>query len=107
MKRTNVILSFVKIIAIKTKGCIVQVFDAARTLADCNKCIVFVRDMTDHIHRSINNSFQVNNKLFPVKVAELVTDKAVLDSPDIERMQFLKITYKKGAIVQDIKIRSC
>src|SRR6187399_2877861 len=106
MKCTNIIFSFIKISSIKTKGCAIQMLDSSLPGTHCNERIAFVRNMPDNVYSSFNHFFKIKHELLLVKIAELKTNKTMSYSFYFEWSQFLKITDKNWAIVQNIKIRS-
>src|SRR5436189_4197676 len=99
MKCTNIIFSFIEIISVKTKSCIVQMFNTSLPGTHCNERITFVRNMTDNVYGGINNFFQIQHELFPVKFAELKTNKAMSYSPYFKWCQFFEIANKDRAII--------
>ena len=81
MKSADITIPVFKIISIKTKGCIIQVFNAARAGANSNERIIFVRNMADDVYRCFNNFLQIKNELFPVKITEFKANKAMSYTP--------------------------
>jgi len=92
----------VKSLAGKTHHAVVEVFDAPIARPNADKGVGVVGNVTHQVYGGLYDTLQIGHQSPSVEGLQVVADKTVFDTVDLEGGQAFQVAQQLGAIVQQV-----